>query len=79
MAKTACEAKKQGIVKRRGKPSVEWHKDGVPQYYCYGYIDKMTDELLKVCRNCIDHVDHAQKDMDKWNLNRGGGKGKYGD
>ena len=67
MAKTVCKAVKQNIVHRRGKPSIEWHKDGVPQYYCYGYVDMMTDELIEVCRNCIDHVDRAQEDMDKWN------------
>lgn len=70
MAKTVCKAAKQGIVKQRGKPSIEWHKDGIPQYYCYGYIDMMTDELLEVCRNCIDHVDRAQEDMDKRNEER---------
>lgn len=66
MAKTVCKAAKQGLVKRRGSPSIEWHKDSIPQYYCYGYIDSMTDELLEVCRTCIDHIDHAEEDMDKW-------------
>lgn len=75
MAKTICEAKKMGIVPRRGHPSIEWHKDGVPQYYCYGYIDKMTDELFEVCRNCADHVDRAGEDLEKWKKQQGG-KGK---
>lgn len=66
MAKTVCKAKKQGIVSSRGEPSIEWDKDGIPQYYCYGYIDKTTDELLEVCKSCIDHVDRAQEDLDKW-------------
>ena len=38
-----CRAKESGKVSRRGQPSIEWYKDGKPQYYCYGYIDKMTD------------------------------------
>ena len=66
MAKTVCEAVKQGIVKRRGHPSIEWYKGGKPQYYCYGYLDAATDELLEVCQKCIDHADHAQEDLEKW-------------
>lgn len=66
MAKTVCEAKRIGEVKRRGRPSIEWYKNGVPQYYCYGYIDCSTDELLEVCRKCADYVDHAQEDFDAW-------------
>lgn len=66
MAKTVCEAKRIGEVKGRGRPSIEWHKNGVPQYYCCGYIDCATDELLEVCRKCVDHVDHAQEDFDAW-------------
>lgn len=66
MGRIVCKAKKSGIVPSRGKPSIEWHKDGVPQYYCYGWIDCMTDELYEVCRNCIDHVDHAYEDYVKW-------------
>lgn len=66
MAKTVCKAVKQRIVDRRGRPSIEWHKDGVPQYYCYGYADPMTDELLEVCQSCIDHVNHAEEDFEIW-------------
>ncbi len=67
MAKTVCKAVKTNEVPRRGKPSVEWHKEGKPQYYCYGWKDNMTDELLEVCRNCKDNVIYAQDDLDKWN------------
>ena len=66
MGKTVCEAKKQGIVSKRGNPSIEWYKDGVPQYYCYGYIDLATDELYEVCRNCRNHADRAAEDHEKW-------------
>lgn len=66
MAKTVCMAVKEGTVKRRGKPTIEFHKDGIPQYYCYGYTDKITDELLEVCRSCRDNVIHAQEDLDNW-------------
>ena len=46
----ACKAKDGGKVSRRGEPSAEWYKDGKPQYYCYGYVDKMSDELLQECK-----------------------------
>lgn len=39
----------------------------VPQYYCYGYIDKMTDELLPECKECQSHVYKAQNDVDNYN------------
>ena len=72
MARTVCKAVKQGIVKQRGKPSLEWRKNGVPQYYCCGYIDLATDEPYEVCRNCLDYVDHAAEDHEKWNKERRG-------
>lgn len=71
MARTVCKAAKQGIVKQRGIPSIEWYKDGVPQYYCSGYLDEATDELMKVCWNCPDYAGHAYDDHEKWNEERG--------
>ena len=65
MATVRCEAKKKGVVKRRGKPTIEFHKDGKPQYYCYGYIDYSTDEPLDECKQCKDFVDHAQEDLER--------------
>ena len=62
----ACKAKEHGKVAYRGKPSIEWYKDGKPQYYCYGYIDKMTDELLPECQECSSHVYKAQDDFDEY-------------
>ncbi len=69
-----CRAKKQQIVPDRGKPSIEWYKDGKPQYYCYGYGDAMTDELLEICRECKDNVGKAQADLDAYNKERKRGK-----
>ena len=63
----ACKAKERGRVSRRGEPSIEWYKDKKPQYYCYGYIDKMTDELLSECKECRSHVYKAQGDLDEYN------------
>ena len=63
----ACKATESGKVSRRGQPSIEWYKDGKPQYYCYGYIDKMADELLPECKECRSHVIKAQDDLDKYN------------
>lgn len=66
MATVICEAKKKGIVKRRGKPTIEFHKDGKPQYYCYGYIDYSTDEPLEDCKRCRDFVERAQDDLKRY-------------
>ncbi len=66
MSSTICKAKKTGEVAERGKASIEWHKDGKPQYYCYGYKNQRTDELLEVCRNCKDNVIYAQEDLDNY-------------
>lgn len=66
MGKVVCKAVKLGVVSRRGRPSAEWYKDGKPQYYCCGYIDKMTDELIETCRQCEDNVIYAQDDLDRW-------------
>lgn len=63
----ACRAKESGKVIRRGKPSIEWHKDGKPQYYCCGYVNTMTDDVLPECKECRNYVDKAQDDLDKWN------------
>lgn len=62
----ACKAKDVGKISRRGESSIEWHKEGKPQYYCYGYIDKMTDELLSECKECRSHTSKAQDDLDAW-------------
>ena len=40
------------------------YKDGKPQYYCYGYIDSMTDEPLEECVNCKKWVDGEQCEKD---------------
>ena len=65
MAKTVCKAMKTGQVKLRGKASLEWRDDdGIPHYYCQGYIDLRTDELLPVCRECRDNVIYAQEDLE---------------
>ena len=65
MAKTVCKALKTRQVKLRGKASLEWHDgDGTPHYYCYGYTDQRTEELLPVCRECRDNVIYAQEDFD---------------
>ncbi len=66
MATVICQAKKKGIVKRRGKPTIEFHKDGKPQYYCYGYVDYSTDEPIEICKQCKDFVDNAQADLEKY-------------
>ncbi len=55
-------------VKERGKPSIEFYKDGKPQYYCYGYIDN-ADNLLEECQRCPEHVYKAQEDLQNYKRN----------
>lgn len=66
----SCKAKLTSIVRNRGKESVEWHKDGAPQYYCMGYIDNRTEELLPVCRECRENVIYAQEDFEEYQSNK---------
>ena len=48
----------------RGMPTTEFYKNGKPQIYCYGWIDKMTDEPLEVCKQCKDWFRGEQCDID---------------
>lgn len=62
MAKTKC------AYGKRGKSSIEWYKaDGTPQLYCWGWVDSMTDKTIEECRSCPEHIDNAQKDLEKYN------------
>ena len=60
-----CALLKKGVVRNKGKSSVEFYKNGKPQRYCYGYIDKMTDELFPECEACNINVNKAQGDLEK--------------
>jgi len=61
----SCQAVKNKEVKKKGKPSIEYHDDnGKPVYYCYGYIDYGTEDLIETCSKCKKNVIHAQKDLD---------------
>ena len=63
-----CIAVTNKVVARKGKPSLEfYHRDGRPAYYCYGYVDSMTDELIRECAICKKHVSHAQENFDEEN------------
>lgn len=62
----SCKAKKRPDIKDVGKSSIEFYKNGKPQYYCYGYIDQRTDELIEECRQCTRQVGKAQEDLEKW-------------
>ena len=66
MATVICAAKKKGIVRRRGKPTIEFYKNEKPQYYCYGYIDATTDEPIDDCKRCRDFVERAQDDLKRY-------------
>ncbi len=64
-----CKAVATGKVKCKGKASLEFYKDGKPRYYCYGYIDKMTDDIIPECRECRKHVDHVMEDFERMKQN----------
>lgn len=55
----SCQAVLNGEVKEKGKASIEYYKDGIPQYFCYGWKDSSTDELLKTCLKCKKNVIYA--------------------
>ena len=69
----ACLAKKRPDIKDIGKSSIEFYKEGKAQYYCYGYIDPRTDELIEECKQCRRQVDKAQEDLEKYIKERNGG------
>ena len=49
---------------KRGKPSTEFFKDGKPQIYCTGWVDRQTDEPMRECTECPDYHIYAQSDLD---------------
>lgn len=62
MDKTKC------AYGKRGKSSIEWYKaEGTPQRYCWGWVNSMTDKTIEECRNCPEHIDNAQKDLEEYN------------
>ena len=50
----------------RGVPTTEFYIYGKPQIYCSGWLDKMNDEPLVVCRYCLDFAsgEQPQKDLE---------------
>ena len=66
----SCQSVKNGEIKRKGKPTIEYHDDnGKPVYYCHGYIDNGTEELIETCSSCKKNVIYAQRDLEKINEN----------
>lgn len=63
-----CVLVRKGIVKRKGKPTIEFYKDGKPQYYCYGYQNAMTEEAFEECKNCKKWVygEQCEKDYEEY-------------
>ena len=60
-----CKLVAIGKVKRKGNATLEFYKDGKPQYYCYGYINKMYNEPMKECKECKKYVGQADKDWEE--------------
>jgi len=61
-----CNAVKLGFAKRKGRPICEIIGEQ-KRYYCLGYVDAMTDDLLLCCRECRRNAIYAQEDLDAWN------------
>lgn len=62
-----CMLVAHGVVRQKGKPSIEFYKNGKPQYYCMGYIDLMYDEEFPECRECPRWVlgEQCEKDFEE--------------
>lgn len=67
----SCKAKLNGEVKEKGKVSMEFYKEGKPQYYCYGWKDSSTDEFIETCKNCKVNVIYAQEDFGAYAVREG--------
>ena len=65
----SCKAKSRPDIKERGKTSIEFVFNSIPRYFCYGYIDTKTDELIDECRECPENVKRADEVLQK--LKRG--------
>lgn len=62
----SCPAKAKGEVQCRGEASVEWYdENGKPRYFCRGYIDRMTDDLIDTCATCRQNVRYAQEELER--------------
>lgn len=59
-----CALVRKGIVKRKGKPTLEFYRNGKPQYYCYGYLDMHYEEPFPECKECPKWVEGEQCEKD---------------
>ena len=59
-----CEMVAKGIVREKGYPSIEFYRNGEPQYYCMGWENKMTDEPYEECMRCPKFVSGEQLEKD---------------
>lgn len=60
-----CPLVANGKSKRRGRASTEFYRNGVPQIYCYGFMNSLTGEPLKECQECLDwaYGDQVSRDI----------------
>lgn len=66
-----CLAKRNYHLNDKGKATIEWYKDGKPQYYCYGYIDQRNDEPLEECKQCKKFIWQSDIDFDEYLKSKG--------
>ena len=70
MVHTTCALVTEGNdfgIKNRGKKIDDFYIDGVPQWYCCGYTDKVNDKPLYACAICPDWVrgEQCRKDFEE--------------
>ena len=63
--RTGCRAREAGVVKYKGRASLEFTHNGKKYYYCEGWIDCMNDELINYCKTCKRHASRAQEDWER--------------
>ncbi len=66
-----CVIVTNGIADKKGKPTIEFYKNNKPQYYCYGYENRMTDEPYQECRDCPKWAlgEQCEKDFEEAKVN----------
>ena len=63
-----CPLRAKDKLHSKGKPTTEFHIDGKPQIYCYGFYDCYNYEPLEECKRCADWVygEQCEKDYEEY-------------
>lgn len=61
----SCQAIKNKEVDKKGEVTIEYYEKGKPVYYCYGWNDDTTKDLIETCSKCKKNVIYAQIDLEE--------------